>query len=83
MKIQILDKDDKIFELTGQAATANDSRDQDQRLETATSKNEGLRLEMTELKIAHQEVLQKLRQLTLRNEQLKSEGAMERANEMD
>ena len=42
-----------------------------------------MKLEMTELKIANQDLMDKVRQLTIRNTELLSEGELARVSEMD
>ena len=46
-------------------------------------RNHDLKLELTELKVANQDLTQKVRELSLRNESLMSETELKRAAEMD
>ena len=43
----------------------------------------GYKLQMAELKMENQDLIQKVRQLQIRNEELKVEAEMERVGEMD
>ena len=42
-----------------------------------------LKLNMSELRLTNQELTEKVRELQIRNEQLQTEGALERVTEMD